>query len=59
MTALLLSKYELWNALSVCPETDGCGLVVKTDGIKQLEKLLNDNMKNGYSVAIDLRTEEQ
>jgi hypothetical protein len=45
MTALLLSKYELWNALSVCPETDGCGHVVKTDGIKQLEKLLNDNMK--------------
>jgi len=44
-------KYELWNALSMCPDEQ------KTDAIKELTKELNDTMQKGYRVVIDIREE--
>ena len=48
---LSITKYELWNALFMCPEDQ------KTDNIKELEKNLNDNMSKGYNAVIDIREE--
>jgi hypothetical protein len=41
-------KYELWNALAMCPNEQ------KTEQIKKLESRLNDSMSVGYMVKIDL-----
>ena len=48
---LRATKYELWNALSMCPDKE------KTEAIKELERKLNDTMAKGYNVVIDIREE--
>jgi len=49
---LSVVKYELWNALSMCPDEQ------KTDAIMELEKSLNDSMKSGYRVTVDITIEQ-
>jgi len=45
---LFTTKYELWNALFMCPDEQ------KTEAIKELEKELNNSMSKGYRVVIDI-----
>ena len=46
-----VTKYELWNALVMCPDKE------KAEPIKELEKELNKTMAKGYRVVIDIREE--
>jgi hypothetical protein len=39
-------KYDLWVALQMCPDQ------YKTEDVKKLEKELNDNMDEGYTVEV-------
>lgn len=48
-----LSKYELWLALNSVPEKDAVGRSIKTEGVLELEKVLNDSMKGSYWVLVD------
>jgi len=46
-----VTKYELWNALFVCPDTQ------KTEAIKELEKELEKSIPKCGRVVIDIREE--
>ena len=57
MERIRVTKYELWRALALCPDVEildsGTTRTIKTDDLKELEKLLNDSMSKEYYAVIE------